>query len=435
MTIGKIISTPPEDPDAERALLGAVLLGRSEALVEARSLVGVADFTRSDHREVFAALCRLADRGDAIDVTTVASETRGLALEAPLGVLAGLLAAATSANAGAYAKRVRYIATARRILSTANELAHVGATPGAVGRETEAGMMSAVQSVVDSLLSGQVGSSEILTPMNLALDFAETLTARERRDPDQIGIETGYSDLDRYVAYRPGELWYIAASPGVGKTSFLANLQDELGRRGVPSLFASVEQPAVQLMDRAIASESRVDSWKIARGQLDLGEWKKVHDALERRSKLPVYIYDDPSMTTARLAAVLQLAKVRHDVKVCFVDYVQIMADESPESEYARISAISRRLAHMARSLKVCIVAACQVSRQGAQTDGQIPRLAELRGSGGLEQDAFVVLALGRKEGETTTQVAVRKNRSGLSGITIELVFDPEHTRFWTRAA
>jgi replicative DNA helicase len=89
----------------------------------------------------------------------------------------------------------------------------------------------------------------------------------------------------------------------------------------------------------------------------------------------------------------------------------------------------------MARSLNICIVAACQVSRQAAQSDGQIPRLSELRQSGQLEQDAFVVLAMGRKSGDTVTQVAIRKNRSGESERTIELVFDPEHTRFYSRAA
>lgn len=420
---------PPEDVAAERAVLGSVLLGGPSALTVARSLVGHADFTRELHRRIFAAMERLADRAEAIDYATVAGEVERTTSELPpRGELVSLMAdVPTAAHIETYAGRVRYCATARRVLGAANEMARVGVSQY---EDTEAGMMAHVQTILDGLLSGQVGASELITPQTMTNAYQDMLERRQRRDPEAIGIPTGYADLDRVVAYRPGELWYIAASPGVGKTTFLANLQDELAHQKVPSLFASVEQPAIQLMDRAVAAETMIDSWKIARGDLDAHDWAKIGGVLAQRYERPIYIYDDPSMTTARLAAMLQLAKVRHGVKVCFVDYVQILADESSESEYARVSAISRRLAQIARSVGVCVVAACQVSRKGAEQDGQIPRLAELRGSGGLEQDAFVVLAIGRKENDSTTNVSVRKNRNGQAGITVQLYFDPQHTKF-----
>lgn len=426
--IDEAVVAPPEDPAAERALLGAILLGRGDAFVIARSLLSSEDFTREIHRVVFGAMERLHLRGETIDTTSIASEIPRASLnESPLGYLAGLMADVPSLGVETHARRVRFCATLRRIASAANELAGVAYGPWA---STEADAMARVQGVVDGLFTGQIGTSVILTPKALTTMYMDVLEGRQQKDPAYIGIPTGFSDLDRVVAYRPGELWFVAASPGVGKTTLLANLQDELAMRKIPSLFASAEQPAVQLMDRTMASDTRIDSWKIARGDLDEDQWARMSSHLARRFEMPSYIYDDPSMTTSRLSAITQLATVRYGVKVVFVDYVQLLADESGESEYARISAISRRLALLARSLKICVVAACQVSRQGAHEDGQIPSLAHLRGSGSLEQDAFVVLAVGRKAGTSEAQIIVRKNRNGESEVTVPLYFDAEHTRF-----
>jgi replicative DNA helicase len=235
--------------------------------------------------------------------------------------------------------------------------------------------------------------------------------------------------MDDYVRFRLGELVLLAASPGVGKTSLITNLQDDLALRGIPSLFATAEQPPMQLMDRAVAAQGDLDGWHLSQGKLDSGEWEKVTQVLAGRFNMPAYVYYDPAMTTARLAAQVQLAKVRHGIKVVFVDYLQLLADESSENDYQRVSQIGRRLKYMAGTYMVNVTAACQVRRDKARKEGEPPALEDLRGSGTLEQEADTVVCIGRKQGENVTKLAVRKNRNAPTG-EFSLYFQPAQTRF-----
>lgn len=438
MTVGRQLASsvpPPEDPDAERALLGSILLGGHEAFIIAHALVEASDLTRHEHRMVMGAIEEIAERGEAIDYASVAGEMRRLnphganAEEARTYAqqLVGMIQdVPTSLNVETYAKRVRYCATARRIITTASDIAGV-AFSGRHG--TDAGLMEAVQAKIEQLLMAQGGGGQILSQKDLAFMYTDILERRQRNDPEVIGIPTGFGRMDDYVKFRLGEFVLFAASPGVGKTSLITNLQDDLAGRGVPSLLATAEQPPMQLMDRAVAAQGDLDGWHLSQGKLSEGEWERVQQVLGGRFNLPAYIYYDSAMTTARLAAQVQLAKVRHGIKVVFVDYLQLLADESSESDYVRISQIGRRLKYIAGTYKVCLVAACQVRRDKARKEGEPPALEDLRGSGTLEQDADTVVCIGRKQGENITKLAVRKNRNAPTGA-FELYFQPAQTRF-----
>jgi replicative DNA helicase len=426
---------PPEDPEAERALLGSILLGGHETFIVAHALVEANDLTRHEHRMVMAAIEEIAERGEAIDYASVAGEMRRLnphganAEEARSYAqqLVGMIQEVpTSLNAETYAKRVRYCATARRIITTASEIGGI-AYSGRHG--TDAGLMEAVQTKVEELLMAQGGGGQILSQKDLAFMYTDILERRQKRDPQVIGYPTGYSRMDDYVRFRLGEFVLLAASPGVGKTSLITNLQDDLAMRGIPSLFATAEQPPMQLMDRAVASQGDLDGWHLSQGKLDTGEWEKVTQVLAGRFNMPAYLYYDPAMTTARLAAQVQLAKVRHGIKVVFVDYLQLLADESSENDYQRVSQIGRRLKYMAGTYMVNVVAACQVRRDKARKEGEPPALEDLRGSGTLEQEADTVVCIGRKQGENVTKLAVRKNRNAPTG-EFSLYFQPAQTRF-----
>jgi replicative DNA helicase len=425
---------PPEDPDSERALLGAILLGGRETYVVAHALVEATDLTRHDHRMALAAIEQIADRGEDIDYTSVAGEMRrlnphGAGAEGPHGfepLLVGLMQnVPTYAHVQTYAQRVRYCATARRMIAAANEIARVAY---AQTEDSEAALMSRVQGEIEKLLVANASAGQILTQRDLQAIYWNTLDRRQKGDPTVIGVPTGYPDMDDFFRWRLGELVLFAASPGVGKTSLITNLQDDLAGRAIPSLFATAEQPPVQLMDRAVAAQGDLDGWRLARGDLGMNDWIKVNQILENRSQLPAHIFYDAAMTTARLSAMVQLAKVRHQIQVVFVDYLQLLADESPESEYVRISSIGRRLKGIAGTHNVCVVAACQVSRKGRK-EGEAPELSDLRGSGTLEQDADIVVALGRKPKDNVTRCVVRKNRNGPTG-DFSLYFKPAQTRF-----
>ena len=287
-------------------------------------------------------------------------------------------------------------------------------------------------------------SIHLLTTSDRATRYWDILDGRMRGDPDYVGWQTGLTFLKDVAAYFPQDLWLIAAPTGTGKTSMLLTLQRSLDEREVPipSLFATLEQPWEQLMDRDIAAMGEIDGYRLRTGRdLDMDTMAKISKALGRFIKRPSIMLDEASLTTERLEQYVRVAKIKHGVKVVFVDYVQRIGDKN-ESEYLRVSRISNALARIARDYKVCIVSAAQGNRRGAvgsQGDDpniapRPPELSDMRDSGYLEQDSAVVLALGRREGSREAVLAVRKNRHGPSGVTKDLIFDAPHMRFLERA-
>ena len=274
-------------------------------------------------------------------------------------------------------------------------------------------------------------TARLLTASDRATRYWDILEGRKSGDENIVGWPTGISYLEDVVAYFPSDSWLIVSATAVGKTAMLLTLQKSLDDRGVPSMFATLEQPWEQLMDRQMAAMTEIDSWRIRRGELEEADFQALSEALGRYMVLPSIVIDEPSLTTARLETYLRIAKMKYGTKVVFVDYAQRLRDKDGDSEYLRVSRISNNLARIARELRVCIVSAAQINRRGAQAkDGIPPELDEIRDSGYLEQDASVVLAIGRKEGAVEAKLAVRKNRHGPAGITIDLAFDGKHVRF-----
>jgi replicative DNA helicase len=199
----------------------------------------------------------------------------------------------------------------------------------------------------------------------------------------------------------------------------MGSLHDNLARENIPTLFASVEQPMTQIMDRAIAWDALMDSWKLSRGNLDEPDFERVSQALATRQKLPGYYIENSGLTTQMLDASVYLAKAKYGIKVAFVDYVQILADRHGDNETARIGEISHRLRRIARRHNITLVAASQVSKAG-----------NLRWAGELEQDADVILKISREPQESLTNIYIQKNRSGQAGLTLNLFFDQEKVHF-----
>lgn len=246
----------------------------------------------------------------------------------------------------------------------------------------------------------------ILTGRDLSAMYDEVVARRMAGDPEFVGIATGLSlSLDQQIAYRSGDLMLVVAATGVGKSSLLQTMQLDLDRRKIPSMFVSLEMSWIVIVDRLIAAGMMGD---------------------ELRDR-PGMLVDEPSLTVEKLEVLARAAKVRGAL-VLFVDYAQRMASEGT-SEYERVSFVSNELARIARAVRICIVAAAQVSRHGASRDGKPPALSDIRSSGHLEQDAAVVLSLGRKTGEAETTVAILKNRHGGTGQD-RLYFDGQRATF-----
>lgn len=277
----------------------------------------------------------------------------------------------------------------------------------------------------------------ILTAREIVDEYRGVLERRKAKDPDEIGWPTGFFELDVIpVRYRPRDLWLIVSATGVGKTTFLLTL---MRQAKVRSLFVTMEQPRVQLMDRLTASMARVNSAWLTKGDWNDAQAKDIDRALTQiTTDDQLLMVDQPNLTTDALDPIVRVAHARFGVRLVFVDYAQKMADRYGESEYQRVTRISNNLARIASSTGTCVVAATQVSRKYRSTfgkgeersDGEPPKLSDIRDSGYLEQDASVVLAIGRAENSNQAKVAVRKNRHGLTGPVVTFWFDGAHNRF-----
>lgn len=415
---------PPSDTEAERGVIGSVLIGHNDAIAKALPIARPTDFTGMVERLAYAAMAALYERGEPLDTFTVASEMRRAEpqeINEPYSsFLVGCMAETPShMHVEAYARRVRYCATARQIISTASDMAAIAFGRGLGEDQTEEKMLSAAYSAFETLTTRAAAAVQIITPKQAAQDYFSVLERRQNGDKSIIGYPFGFHDLDRTCALRPGELVLVAAEPSVGKTAFMGSLHDNLARDGVPTLFASVEQPMTQIMDRAVAWDAFMDSWKLSRGNLDEADFARVGDALATRQKLPGYYIENSGLTTQMLDASVYLAKAKYGIKAVFVDYVQILADRHGDNETARIGEISHRLRRIARRHNIPLVAASQVSKAG-----------NLRWAGELEQDADVILKISREPQESLTTVYVQKNRSGQAGAALNLWFDQERVHF-----
>lgn len=298
------------------------------------------------------------------------------------------------------------------------------------------GTLAQLREIVERTPEWDSGDARvILTPRELVEEYRGVLERRKAKDPDEIGWSTGFFELDVIpVRYRPRDLWLIVSATGVGKTTFLLTLQNQAK---VPALFITMEQPRVQLMDRLTAANTRVNSAVLAKG--DLEDYSAVERFLDQFAKRnDVFMVDQPGLTTDALDPIVRVARAKYGARLVFVDYAQKMADRYGESEYQRVTKISNALARIASSTGTCVIAATQVSRKyravvgkGEEVrDGEPPKLSDIRDSGYLEQDAAVVLAIGRSENSNQAKIAVRKNRHGLTGPVLTFWFDGAHNRF-----
>ncbi len=417
---------PPEDVKAERALLGAIMLESNGAAVlnEIVALVAPDDFTRWEHRLAARAIWELHKSGERIDYVTVQGALKWepgehgwpeSAGDPGVFLLEVMAEVPTTLGAVSYAKRVRGTAILRGIIHAANAAARSAllADPS----KAEDAVAKALEPF-ERLLHDR-GGSKILSSQEVATHYYGTLSSRMDGDESVIGFATGFSDIDRFTAYQPGEIWYVAARRSAGKTAFLQTLNDMLSGRGIPTLLVSIEQPLPQLLDRTVAAATGIDSMRLARGKIDPSEFSHVSQQLERLAKRPAYYIEDGAMDTTRLNAQVQIAVARWGVRVVFVDYVQLLTDREGDSKVEQVGNISRKLKLIAARHNVTIVAASQTNKTG-----------DLRWAQELEQDASVIIKIEREMDSTQAKIILEKNRNGLAPVETMMYFQKQTARF-----
>ena len=426
---------PPQSLEAERAVLGAILL-EPNLLPRAVEVLTPEEFYKEAHRKIFAAMIQLFERGEAPDTIMVAETLRRDGMFEEVGghtVLATLQEEGTVATQfAAYTAIVREKALLREMIRVAREIVEEGYEE----KDDVQGLLDRAEQMLFRISQRRFQRSAF--PVREILDAAiKHIEMLYHRKEDITGLATGFNDLDKMTSGLQGsDFVIIAGRPSTGKTAFALNIAAhaavELHR---PALIFSLEMSKEQLVQRLICAEARVDSRNVRSGFMQQGEWSRIVNAAGRLHEAPLFIDDTANLSVLEARAKARRIMAEHRLELVVIDYLQLMQGRwRAENRQQEISEISRSLKALAKELNVPVVALSQLSRAVEARGEGLPRLSDLRESGALEQDADLIMFLARKENAPdveagTTDLVIGKHRNGPTG-RLELVFHAEYTRF-----
>ena len=390
------VRTPPHSIDAEESLLGAMLLSE-QAISAVTSIVATEDFYRPAHRHVFDAIQALYASGQGVDPVTVADELDQAGVLDAVGGPATLISlqARTPAitNAEHYARIVEEKALLRRLITTANDVAELGYSPLDDIDKT----MDSAESLIFAV--AQRRTTDTLAALSPLLDRSlEQLEALYERGDSITGTPTGYTDLDNQLAgLQPGALVVVGARPAMGKTALALGIASHAAvREQRPVLFFSLEMGHLELTQRLVAAEARLDATKLRTGRLTDADWTKITKAMGRLGEGKLWIDDNPALTITEIRSKARRLQDKLDqpLGLIVVDYLQLMSGRgSAESRQVEVAEISRGLKVLARELETPVMALSQLSRQLELRADKRPMLADLRESGCLVAETRVLRA------------------------------------------
>jgi replicative DNA helicase len=436
----------PHDDDAERAVLGAMLIDE-KAVVTARQYLRVDDFYTSANRRIYEAILSLFSSNHRADLLTIKGE---LEKNGKLDEAGGMdyIASLThivpsSANADYYAQAVQDCSLRRGLIqvsSFAGSRAYDGTTaPRSLLEETQQKLF---------MLSD---TRQLFSYEEVGKAIGKTFAYLEKvynSKGEFTGVPSGFKDLDEISSgFQPAELIVIGARPGMGKTALALTMAANIAlRKHIPAAFFSLEMSCQALMLRLISAEAKIDSHKLRTGRFEAKEYPYIFDASDRLQKAPLFIVDMPHMTSMDIKAMARMLRIQEKVEIIFIDYIGLISTDNPRMQrWEQFAEVSRSLKGLARELDIPIVALSQVSR-AAEKEKAAPTLADIRESGAIEQDADMVMFINRDreldktmeeqakaEGQKV-QLVVAKNRNGRVG-TVDLTFLKHFTKFasWER--
>lgn len=428
---------PPQNLDAERGVLGSILL-LNEAIDEVGETLRPDHFYSDANQKIFAAIQALYEEGiRGIDAITLAEE---LIRRNQFEEIGGASYLAEILEAVPHAAHVRYYANIvrekwmlRTLIFTCTEIL---GDSYAHSEDVEELLQSAEKRIF-GILEEQSGGGKIAIG-DILMETFNRLDERMQKSGDVTGVTTGFTDLDRQTTgFQPTELIILAARPSMGKTAFVCNVAEAIARKsGKGVLLFSLEQSNLELAERFLAITARINGHDLRAGNLSDQQRDLLYQASDELSRLPLYIDDKPGRTMAQVAALARRLHRKTPLGVIIIDYLQLIEpDEKGAPREQQIAQISRRLKFLAKELKVPVIALAQLNRGVELREDKRPRLADLRESGAIEQDADMVMFLHRPDaydpedrpGEA--EIIVAKHRSGPTGI-IKLTWRREYMRF-----
>jgi len=428
---------PPQALDVEAALLGTMLLSR-DAIADALQIVEPSHFYKPSHIHVFEAICDLYGAGEPADVNTVGDSLNRRGYLEKMGGKSFLLelqaGSPSVTSASRYAKIVTEHATLRTLIGVGNEITEIGySQPDDVVKAVD----EAENLVFQVSQRRTTESMERIGPLLQGnLDRLEALADSTK---DVIGTPTGFRDFDNLLSgLQENSLIIVGGRPATGKTAFGLNIATNIAISGLPTLVFNMEMSQLELSQRILCSEARVDSRKVRNGQLNDQDWTRINQGLGMLDELQLYIDDNPNLSIMEIRGKARRLKSKvGKLGVIVVDYLQLMTGRSnAESRQVEVAEISRGLKILARELETPVIGLSQLSRGLEARQDKRPMLSDLRESGSIEQDADVVAFVYRDEvynpespDAGTAEIIVAKHRNGPTG-TIRLGFLPHYTRF-----
>lgn len=434
----RALRVPPQNIDAEMAMLGSIML-RPLGLNEIMDSIHRDSFYVEKHRLIYQAMLELARKNEPIDLvsmTAILREQSNLDSVGGPAYLSELTSSVpSSTNIEYYANLVSRKSLLRNLISAGDEIVELGFNEA---EDIEEVLDMAEKRVMS--VTGQIGHSQKFQGIRDILPESWEAIMRVHENKGELrGVPTGFQDLDKILAgFQPSDLIILAARPSVGKTSIALNMAKHAAiNHGISVGIFSLEMSAQSLVDRLLSSEAGVDSWKIKTGNgLTEYDMELLTEASSRLSTAPIYIDDQAGNNILKMRSTARRLKSENGLGLIVVDYLQLMsASKNYDSMVNQITEISRSLKLLARELNVPVIALSQLSR-AVESRGGEPRLSDLRDSGSIEQDADVVMFIHsedafkpREERTNIKKIIIAKHRNGATG-EIELYFDSAKTTF-----
>ncbi len=435
-TVGKL---PPQNIDAEKSLLGAVLIDE-EVLADVTEHVKPQDFYDKNHALIFGAMVRLFEKHRPVDLLTLTDELKRKDELEVIGGSAFLTELTnyvpTAAHAAAYAEMVAQKAVRRRLIRASGDITELGYDESTTTQELLEKAEAELFSVSDQSLKQDLVSIE-----QILMDSFDRIEELHKNKGELRGVRTGYRDLDNMTAgLQRSDLIVLAARPAMGKTTLVTNLAYNVATiEKQPVLFFSLEMSKEQLVDRMLADAANVDSWNIRTGKLTDEDFLKLSEASGELADAPIFIDDTPGLTVLEMRTKARRKNHESPLGLIIVDYLQLMQGSGRHdgNRVQEVSEISRGLKLIARELNVPLIALSQLSRTVESRTPPIPQLSDLRESGSIEQDADIVSFIYRPayyepdnpEVQNITDLIIAKHRNGPVG-KVQLYFRPERLRF-----
>lgn len=431
----QIMRLPPQDIENERAVLGAMMLD-SSSIASVIPILKSDDFYKIAHQHIYQVLIDLYSQGETPDILVLKTALESKNMLETVGGIAYVSTLTdtvpSTANIEYYAKTVLEASIKRKLIKVSNKILVDAYDKSLSSRDL---LENAQRKIFELTDAGIVGSFKEVK--EVVIHFVDHIEKLKNRGAGVTGIATGFPTLDSMTfGFQNSEFIIVGARPSIGKTAFALSMAANMSiRGGVTTAFFSLEMSEMQLMQRLVALEAKIDSIKMRSGNLTARDFKRITNTCSKIYDAPMYMVEMPNMKLLDLSAMARQLCTRYGVKIIFVDYLGLISSENYNiPRHEQIAEISRSLKSMARELGIPIVALSQLVRD---VEDKRPVLSSIRESGSLEQDADLVMFLHRQRKETVddtskpidTELIIAKQRNGPIG-TVHIDFIPMYTGF-----